>query len=88
MKEEIITLKKILKILRNIFIVILTFLIIISIVGQGRKYLEKDDVKPLCTLVEVDSKKMHVYSQGEGEKISVLIYKSRRDWKRNSRVFR
>ncbi|MBU3137343.1 alpha/beta hydrolase [Clostridium gasigenes] len=66
-------LKKILKILRNILIVILALLIIISIVGQARKYLEKDDVKPLGTLVEVDGKKMHIYSQGEGKKTIVLM---------------
>ncbi len=40
-------LKKIIKILRNSIIVILALLVIISIVGQVRKYLEKDDVKPL-----------------------------------------
>jgi surfactin synthase thioesterase subunit len=73
MKELIIMLKKILKILRKIFIVIIAFLIIISIVGQGRKYLERDDIKPLGTLMEVDGKKMHVYSQGEGEKTIVLM---------------
>ncbi len=50
-------LKKIIKILRNILIVILALLIIISIVGQVRKYLEENDVKPLGVLVNVDGKK-------------------------------
>ncbi len=66
-------LKKIIKILRNILIVILALLIIISIVGQVRKYLEKDDVKPLGVLVNVDGKKMHVYSEGYGKKTIVLM---------------
>ena len=65
--------KKVLKILKNIFIVILALLIIISIVGQVRKYLEKDDVNALGTLVEVHGKKMHVYSEGEGKKTIVLM---------------
>lgn len=65
--------KKIIKILRNILIVILALLIIISIVGQVRKYLEKDDVKPLGVFVNVDGKKMHVYSEGEGKKTILLM---------------
>ncbi|MGO5073259.1 alpha/beta fold hydrolase [Clostridium sporogenes] len=66
-------LKKIIKMLRNILIVILALLIIISIVGQGRKYLEKDDIKPLGILVNVNGEKMHVYSQGHGKKTIVLM---------------
>ena len=66
-------LKKIIKILRNILIVILALLIIISIVGQVRKYLEENDVKPLGVLVNVDGKKMHVYSEGHGKKTVVLM---------------
>lgn len=65
--------KKIIKILRNILIVILALLIIISIVGQVRKYLEENDVKPLGILVNVDGKKMHVYSEGHGKKTIVLM---------------
>ncbi|EPY6469937.1 alpha/beta hydrolase [Clostridium sporogenes] len=66
-------LKKIIKILRNILIVILALLIIISIVGQVRKYLERNDVKPLGVLVNVNGKKMHVYSEGHGKKTIVLM---------------
>ncbi|MHB9922519.1 alpha/beta fold hydrolase [Clostridium botulinum] len=66
-------LKKIIKTLRNILIVILALLIIISIVGQVRKYLEENDVKPLGRLVNVDGKKMHVYSEGHGKKTIVLM---------------
>lgn len=66
-------LKKIIKILRNILIVILALLIIISIVGQVRKYLERNEVKPLGILVNVDGKKMHVYSEGHGKKTIVLM---------------
>ncbi len=73
MKKVIAVLKKIIKILRNILIVILALLIIISVVGQVRKYLEKDDVKPLGIFVNVDGKKMHVYSEGEGKKTIVLM---------------
>ncbi len=65
--------KKIMKILRSIFIVILAVLIIMPIVGQVRKYLEKNDVKPLGSMVEVDGKEMHVYSEGEGDKTIVLM---------------
>ncbi|OOM06414.1 alpha/beta hydrolase [Clostridium saccharobutylicum] len=65
--------KKIMKILRSIFIVILVVLIIMPIVGQVRKYLEKNDVKPLGMMVEVDGKKMHVYSEGEGDKTILLM---------------
>lgn len=65
--------KKIMKILRSIFIVILAVLIIMPIVGQVRKYLEKNDVKPLGMMVEVDGKKMHVYSEGEGDKTILLM---------------
>lgn len=65
--------KKIMKILRSIFIVILSVLIIMPIVGQVRKHLEKNDVKPLGMMVEVDGKKMHVYSEGEGDKTIVLM---------------
>lgn len=36
--------------------------------GQTRKYVEKDDVKPPGIFVKVDGKKMHVYSKGEGKK--------------------
>ncbi len=50
-------LKKVIKTLKNILIAILVLLIIISIVGQARKYLEKDDVKPLGVLVNVHGKK-------------------------------
>ncbi|EDU37877.1 hydrolase, alpha/beta domain protein [Clostridium sporogenes ATCC 15579] len=73
MKKVIIMHKKIIKILRNILIVILALLIIISIVGQVRKYLEENDVKPLGILVNVDGKKMHVYSEGHGKKTIVLM---------------
>lgn len=73
MKKVIAVFKKIMKILRNILIVILALLIIISIVGQVRKYLKEDDVKPLGVLVNVDGKKMHVYSEGEGKKTIVLM---------------
>lgn len=66
-------LKKIIKILRNILIVILALLIIISIVGQVRKYLEENDVKPLGVLVNVDGKKMHIYSEGHGKKTIILM---------------
>ncbi|ENK1244174.1 alpha/beta hydrolase [Clostridium sporogenes] len=66
-------LKKIIKILRNSIIVILALLVIISIVGQVRKYLEKNDVKPLGGLVNVDGKKMHIYSEGHGKKTIVLM---------------
>ncbi|MGH4139942.1 alpha/beta fold hydrolase [Clostridium sp.] len=66
-------LKKILMILKKIIIVILALLVIISIVGQVRKHLEKDYVNPLGTLVKVDGKKMHVYSEGEGKKTIVLL---------------
>ncbi|NFN87093.1 alpha/beta hydrolase [Clostridium sporogenes] len=66
-------LKKIIKILRNILIGVLALLIIISIVGQARKYLEKDDVKPLGILVNVHGKKIHVYSEGHGKKTIVLM---------------
>ncbi|WP_434305292.1 alpha/beta fold hydrolase [Clostridium botulinum] len=66
-------LKKIIKILRNILIVILALLIIISIVGQVRKYLEENDVKPLGILVNVDGKKMHIYSEGHGKKTIILM---------------
>lgn len=65
--------KKMVKILRNILIVILALIIITSIVGQTRKYLEKDDVKPLGIFVNVDGKKMHVYSKGEGKKTILLM---------------
>lgn len=65
--------KKVIKILRNILVVILALTIIIAIVGQVRKYLEKDDVKPLGIFVNVDGKKMHVYSVGEGKKTIVLM---------------
>ncbi|APF26463.1 alpha/beta hydrolase family protein [Clostridium sporogenes] len=66
-------LKRIIKILRNILIVILALLIIISTVGQVRKYLEENDVKPLGVLVNVDGKKMHVYSEGHGNKTIILM---------------
>ncbi|APR02179.1 alpha/beta hydrolase family protein [Clostridium botulinum] len=65
--------KKIIKILRTILIAILALLIIISIVGQARKYLERNDVKPLGVLVNVDGGKMHVYSEGHGKKTIVLM---------------
>lgn len=65
--------KRILNILKKSPIVIIALLIIISIVGQVRKYVEKDDVDPLGTLVEIDGKKMHIYSQGEGNKTIVLM---------------
>ncbi|EPY2272418.1 alpha/beta fold hydrolase [Clostridium sporogenes] len=65
--------KKIIKMLRNILIAISALLIIISIVGQVRKYLERNDVKPLGILVNVDGKKMHVYSEGHGKKTIVLM---------------
>lgn len=64
---------KITKILRRVLAVILTLLIVMCIVGQVRKYIEKDDVKPLGTLVEVDGKKIHVYSEGKGKKTIVLM---------------
>lgn len=65
--------KRILNIFKKPPIVIIALLIIISIVGQVWKYVEKDDVNPLGTLVEIDGKKMHVYSQGEGNKTIVLM---------------
>lgn len=65
--------KKVIKILRNILACILVLIIIIAIVAQTRKYLEKDDVKPLGIFVNVDGKKMHVYSKGEGKKTIVLM---------------
>ncbi|MBU3099431.1 MULTISPECIES: alpha/beta fold hydrolase [Clostridium] len=66
-------LKKTLKILKKIIVVILALLTIISIVGQVRKDLEKDDVNHLGTLVKVDGKKIHVYSEGVGKKTIVLM---------------
>lgn len=65
--------KKVIKLLRNILVGILALIIIIAIVGQTRKYVEKDDVKPSGIFVKVDGKKMHVYSKGEGKKTIVLM---------------
>ncbi|NMM65880.1 alpha/beta hydrolase [Clostridium sp. P21] len=65
--------RKIRKILRGVLAVLLTLLIVMCIVGQVRKYTEKGDVKPLGTVVAVNGKRMHVYSEGQGKKTIVLM---------------
>jgi len=66
-------LNKIGKILRSILIGLLALIVIMCIVGQTRKLLEKNDVKPLGKLVNVDGKRIHVYSTGKGKKTIVLM---------------
>lgn len=66
-------LKKIISIFKKTIAVILILLISLCALAQARKYIEKDDVKPLGTFVNVDGKKIHVYSQGEGNKTIVLM---------------
>lgn len=65
--------KKMIKILRSILIVVLALIIIITIIGQVRKYIERHDVKPLGIEVNVNDNKMHVYSVGSGKKTIVLM---------------
>lgn len=66
----IIKIKKIFKIIGAAFISLLLVLILGS---QTLKFIEKDKVKAKGVMVEVDGKKMHVYSEGKGEKTIVLL---------------
>lgn len=66
----LIKIKKIFKIIGAAFISLLLVLILGS---QMLKFIEKDKVKANGTMVEVDGKKMHIYSEGKGEKTIVML---------------
>lgn len=64
-------LKKISRILAKGFILLLVLSVVVCTVAQVRKYRERNDVKPLGRMIEVDNKKIHVYSVGRGKKTIV-----------------
>lgn len=64
---------KIKKVLKIIFAAIISLLIVLVLGSQMLKFIERDKVKAKGVMVEVDGKKMHVYSEGKGEKTIVML---------------
>lgn len=61
------------KVVKVIGAACISLLLVLMLGSQMLKFIEKDKVKAKGVMVEVDGKKMHVYSEGKGEKTIVML---------------
>lgn len=60
------------KILKKVICLLCIVLLLIILLNQGIKFIERGKVRPPGNLVEVNGEKMHVYSTGEGKNIILI----------------